>query len=248
MLSRDILTCILLHDLNNSLLKIHLSNMNTPLSQCKHARLRADSLNFSPAGLIEALGDGFEVDSSREIHLSAMNSQNLQSRRLIRVRELNLSIDAPRPEERGVEDIDAVRGHQDLNVVRGLEAVQLVDELQHRALDFGVPVRGIKTLPSDGVDLVHEDDGGRVLAGHHEELADHARPLADVLLDKFAAAHADEGAVCVMGDGSGKKSLAGARRTVQKNTLGLGNTETVEELRVLDGKLNNLFDFACVEK
>jgi hypothetical protein len=40
--------------------------------------------------------------------------QDLEARGLVGVRELDLAVDAPRAEERRVENVDPVCGHQDL--------------------------------------------------------------------------------------------------------------------------------------
>jgi hypothetical protein len=55
--------------------------------------------------------------------------------------------------------------------------------------------------------------------GHDEELADHARPFADVLLHELAAGHADEGAVCVVRHRARQQRLARSRWTVQQDAL-----------------------------
>ena len=62
-----------------------------------------------------------------------------------------------------------------------------------------------------------------------EKLADHAGTLADVLLNQLRAAQTDEGAICVMGDRTGKQGLSRSRRTVEKNALRLLDTEGHEE-------------------
>ena len=81
---------------------------------------------------------------------------------------------------------------------------------------------------ADAVDLVHEDDAGRVLLRHHEQLPHHPTALADELLDELGAGHSaetfglfstrgadttlpDEGALGVMGHSSGKQSLPRSR-------------------------------------
>lgn len=63
-----------------------------------------------------------------------------------------------------------------LNVLGGLETIQLVEELEHGALHLTVSAgASLETRGADRVDLVHEDDGGRMLTGHHEKLAHHSR-------------------------------------------------------------------------
>ena len=80
----------------------------------------------------------------------------------------------------------------------------------------------------DGVDLVHEDDGGRVLPRHHKQLPHHPAALAcgnravavlkrilkydilntNELLDKLRSGNANESAFCVMSNCARKQGLA----------------------------------------
>ena len=50
----------------------------------------------------------------------------------------------------------------------------------------------VEALGGDSVDLVDEDDRGRVLLGEAEHVAHHPRALAQVLLHELAAHHVDE--------------------------------------------------------
>mmetsp|Transcript_399 Transcript_399/g.1076 ORF Transcript_399/g.1076 Transcript_399/m.1076 type:complete len:286 (-) Transcript_399:252-1109(-) len=152
--------------------------------------------------------------------------------------------DAPGAEQRRVEDVDAVGGHQHLDLVGAFKPVELVEELKHRALHLRVApaAAALHARRADAVNLVHEDDGRRVLPRHHEELAHHAGPLADVLLHKLRPRHADESAVCVVGHRAGQQRLARAWGPVQQHTLGLRDTQALEQLRVLDGQLDDLLD------
>ena len=94
----------------------------------------------------------------------------------------NLAIDAARAQQRRVENINAVGCHDDLglyvrrscdikrttrlDVLRSLKAVKLVEQLKHRALHLTVATTArLHTRRSDRVDLVHENNRGRVLAG-----------------------------------------------------------------------------------
>ncbi len=60
---------------------------------------------------------------------------------------------------------------------------------------------------------------------HNEQLADHARALADVLLHQLAAGHADEGAVRVVRHRARQQRLPRAWRAVQQHAL-LRSTNT----------------------
>ena len=81
-----------------------------------------------------------------------------------------------------------------------------------------------------------------MLARHDEQLADHARSLANVLLNELRARDADEAAVGVMSDCPGEERLAGTRRAVEQDALGLGDAERLEKLWVLNWELNHLLD------
>ena len=172
-----------------------------------------------------------------------MDLEDVETRLFARRRKLDLAIDATRSEQSRVENVDTVGGHDDLDVLLGLEAVELVEQLQHSALYFTVTARAtLDTRRADRVDLVHEDDGRRVLARHHEQLADHARALADELLHELAATHAYKRALGVMGDGASEQRLAGAGRSVEEHALGLRDAERLEQLGMLDGQLDDLLD------
>ena len=81
-------------------------------------------------------------------------------------RELDLPVETAGPEEGGVEGVLPVGGHDDLDVGGLIEAVHLVKELQKDSLNFPVSSGlGVKTLCSDGINLIDEDDGGGVLLG-----------------------------------------------------------------------------------
>ena len=189
------------------------------------------------------LGDLPQVDSSGQVHLSRVDLQDVQTSLLVRRRELNLAIDATGTEQGRVKDVDAVGGHDDLDVLRSLEAVQLVEQLEHGALHFGVTAAaGLDPGRSDGVDLVHEDDGGRVLAGHDEQLADHPGSFSDELLDQLGSGDPDECALGVVGDGASQERLSSSGRSVEENSLGLGDAQGVEELWMFDRKFDDLLD------
>lgn len=59
--------------------------------------------------------------------------------RIPEVRFIHLSVQAPRPQQRGIQGVRAVGGHQHLDVAPGVEAVELRHDLEHGALDLVVP-------------------------------------------------------------------------------------------------------------
>lgn len=82
-----------------------------------------------------------------------------------------------------------------------------------------------------------------MLPGHNEKLTHHAGSLTDVLLHQFSTLHSNEAAVSVVGDSASKQGLAGAWWAVKEDALWLGDSEAVEDLGVLDRKLDDLLDF-----
>src|SRR5204863_3300920 len=76
----------------------------------------------------------------------------------------DLAIEAARAQERRIEDVRTVRRRDEDDVVLHLEAVHLDEQLVERllALVVAAPEAGA-AVAADRVDLVHEDDAGRVL-------------------------------------------------------------------------------------
>lgn len=95
-------------------------------------------LDFGSTGSRYSLGDLAHVDSAHQVHLPRVNFQNICTSLLIRGRELDFSVNATGTQERRVQDVDSVRSHNHFDVFRGLEAVQLIQQLQHGTLDLGV--------------------------------------------------------------------------------------------------------------
>jgi hypothetical protein len=60
----------------------------------------------------------------------------------VRQRELDLSIDSSRSNERRVERLDLVGGHDDFDVASSVEPVELVEEFEHGSLDLSLAAGG----------------------------------------------------------------------------------------------------------
>jgi hypothetical protein len=70
----------------------------------------------------------------------------------------------------------------------------------------------------------------------------HPGTLSNVLLHELTTTDTDELALGVVSDGPRQQRLSGPRRSVEQHTLGLSDTESVEELGVLDGQLDDFLD------
>lgn len=122
-------------------------------------------LELRPGGACHLVGDLLEVDAAHEVHLARVDLEDVHARALAGVGELDLAVDAAGAQERGVEDVYPVGRHQHLDLVGRLKAVQLVEQLQHRALHLAVAATAaaLSARGADAVNLIHEDDGRGVL-------------------------------------------------------------------------------------
>ncbi len=87
-------------------------------------------------------------------------------------------------------------------------------------------------MPTDRVDLVDEDDAGRVLLGLLEHVAHPGRADAHEHLDEIRAGNGEERHARLTGDGPRQQRLAGARRPDQQRALGDLAPQPRELLRV----------------
>ena len=137
-----------------------------------------------------------------------MPSRPLTSGRLTTMRRSK----RPGPQQRRIEHVGTVgRGDEDDAFVR-LEAVHLDEQLVQRLLALVVAAAEAgAAMAADRVDLVDEDDAGRVLLALLEQVADARRADADEHLDEVRAADREERHVGFAGDGAREQRLAGAR-------------------------------------
>ena len=128
----------------------------------------------------------------------------------------DLPVETAWPEERGVEDVGAVGGGEHDDAALGVEAVHLDEELVERLLPLVVPTTEAgATLPTDGVDLVHKDDAGRILLGLLEEVAHAAGADADEHLHKVRTRDGEERYPGLTGNGPRQQRLARTGRSDQ---------------------------------
>merc|ERR1719445_344637 len=84
--------------------------------------------------------------------------------------------------QRAGSRVGPVGGHEHLDIAPRVEAIQLIDELQHGPLHLIVPTSPvIKPCTAHGVNLIEENETGFLSPCHLEELPDHPRSLPDIL-------------------------------------------------------------------
>ena len=133
----------------------------------------------------------------------------------------DLAVEAAGAEQGGVEHVGAVGGGDDDDAFVRLEAVHLDEELVEGLLALVVAAAEAgAAVTADGVDLVDEDDAGRVLLALLEEVADAGGADADEHLDEVGAGDGEERDAGLAGDGAGEEGLAGARRADEQDALG----------------------------
>ena len=147
------------------------------------------------------------------------------------------AVEAPRAQQRRVEDLGAVRGAEDDHVRAGLEPVHLGQDLVERLLALVVPAADpahvARARAADRVELVDEDDRRRRLLGLLEQVA-HARGAhAHDRLDELRGRHGEEGGIRLARDRAGQQRLAGPGRPVEQHAARDPRAELRVALRVL---------------
>ena len=181
------------------------------------------------------LGEHLEVDAGVERLVARVHLEDRAAAADVGAVEHDVPVEAAGAEQRGVEDVGPVGGRDHDDVLVGLEPVHLDEELVEGLLALVVAAAEARaTLAADGVDLVDEDDAGRVLLGLVEEVAHAAGADADEHLDELRAADAEERHARLAGDGLAEQRLAGARRADQQHALGDARADGDELVRVLE--------------
>mmetsp|Transcript_25079 Transcript_25079/g.57367 ORF Transcript_25079/g.57367 Transcript_25079/m.57367 type:complete len:279 (+) Transcript_25079:280-1116(+) len=226
---------LLVHDVIARLAELSLRHLHPSLAQGEEPRLGAHRFDVGARQLVLGHDKLLEVHVLRKVHLRRVYLEDVPAGLLVRRGELYLAIDAPWSDERGVECLDLVRRQDHLHVCPCVEAVQLVEQLEHRALDLALAAGGrVVPLGSHRVDLVDEDNRGCLLVCHAEELSDELWSVSEVLLDELGPRHSQEGGRRLVGDGLGEQSLACARLSVQDHPLRRLDPNVLVELRVCE--------------
>ena len=201
----------------------------------RHQRRFVDEIGEIGAGEAgRAARDDLRIDIRGERHLAHVHLEDLLAADDVRVRHDDLAVEPAGTQQRRVEHVRAVgRGDQDDALVR-LEAVHLDEQLVQRLLALVIAAAEAgAAMPAHRVDLVDEDDAGRVLLALLEHVAHPARADADEHLDKIGAGDREERHIRLAGDRAGEQGLAGAGRPDQQHALRDLAAEPLKFLRVL---------------
>ena len=184
-------------------------------------------------------GERVDVDDLGQRLAARVDLEDLRAALAVRAVDGDLAVEAAGAQQGGIEDVGPVGGRDHDDVVLGLEAVHLDQELVERLLALVVAAAEAgAAMAADGVDLVHEDDAGRVLLGLLEEVAHAGGADADEHLDEVRAGDREERHARLTRDGAGEQRLAGAGRPVEQHALRDPGAERLELLRVLEELLD----------
>mmetsp|Transcript_58048 Transcript_58048/g.149430 ORF Transcript_58048/g.149430 Transcript_58048/m.149430 type:complete len:305 (-) Transcript_58048:648-1562(-) len=167
------------------------------------------------------------------------------------------AVEAARPPERGIQGVGSVgRRHHNNTAVPGAKAIHLRQDLVEGLVTLTAARTGRAgaTRFAHHIDLVNEDDAGRIVPRLGENIADARGADADKPLDKLRGRRLDQGHTCLTGQGARQKCLARAGRPGQQDTLrhfrayGLERARVLEELHDLLHLLLGLLDAGDLAK
>ena len=183
----------------------------------------------------------FRSTSSADLHVLDVDAQDLLAAAHVGLVDEHLAIEAAGAEQGRVEHLGTVgRAHDDDALAR-VEAVHLGEELVERLLALLVAAhRRLDADLAERVELVDEDDAGRLGLGLGEQIADARGADADEHLDELGAAQAEEGHLGFAGDRARQQRLAGPRRADEQHAL----RDAAADARVLLRVLQELDDLA----
>ena len=186
-------------------------------------------------------GDDLEVDAVGERLAAAVHLEDALAALEVGGVDADLAVEAAGAQQRGVEDVGAVRRRDDDDVHLRVEAVHLDEHLVERLLALVVTAAHAgAAVAADGVDLVDEDDRRGGLLGLVEQVAHAARADADEHLDEVRARDRVERHARLAGDRAGEERLAGSGRAVQQHALRDARADRLEPRGVLQEVLDLL--------
>ena len=111
-------------------------HLHPAFSQRQQASLRAQRLDVRAGQLILRHDKLLHVDILRQVHPRRVNPEDVPFGLDVGEGKLDLAIDAPRSEQRGVQGFNLVRRHDHLDVAPRFEPVHLGQEFDHRPLNL----------------------------------------------------------------------------------------------------------------
>ena len=193
-------------------------------------RLVAEVREIGAGQPARARGDGGKVDVRAERLAARVDAEDPLATLDVGRGDEDLAVEATGPQERRIELLEQVGGRHHDDVAGRVETVHLDEQLVERLLALAGVVRAAHA--ADGVELVDEDDRGRMLARLAKQAPDAGRAEAGEHLDERRRRLREELRAGFVRDGLGQQRLARAGRAVQQHAGRDARAEVAEALGV----------------
>mmetsp|Transcript_92954 Transcript_92954/g.259771 ORF Transcript_92954/g.259771 Transcript_92954/m.259771 type:complete len:270 (-) Transcript_92954:430-1239(-) len=172
-----------------------------------------------------------------------MDIENVALRLGVRKGEFDLTIDSTGTNQGGIERFNAIGCHDDLDITTFIEPVQLIQEFQHRTLNFFCSTtRGLVTLGTHRINLINKDNGRTEIISDSKELTNQLGPVSKVLLNQFGSHHAQKGGRGLVRDSLGQQGLACTWFSVQNDSFRRFDSDIFVEFGVSQREFHCLLD------
>jgi len=133
-------------------------------------------------------------------------------------RDLYPSIETTRASQSFVQTLRIIGGCDKNDACAGVETIQLCQKL----IESLLCISGIACIPrpTDGVQLIDEDDCWCFGTGLGEQFANTSSSHPDIHFVEFRARHVEDRTACFSGYGTSKHSLSCSWRSNEKDALG----------------------------
>ena len=186
---------------------------------------------------------GSQIDTVGDGLAPRMDLEDGEAALEIRPIHRDLTVEPTGAQQGRVEDVRSVRRGDEDDTGRHVEPVHLDEHLVEGLLALIVTTAESGTpVTTHRVDLVDEDDRGRIGLGLLEEIAYAAGTHADEHLDEVRARDGEEGDARLASHGACEQRLAGAGWPVEEHALGDLRPDRLE-LRGLGEELLDLLEF-----
>jgi len=150
-----------------------------------------------------------------------VDAQDLFAAHHVGVRHHDLTVEAARTQQGGVEHVGPVGRSDDDDALVRIEAVHLDQQLVQRLFALIVTAAEARaTMASDRVDFVDEDDARGVLLGLFEHVAHAAGADADEHFHEVGTGNIEEGHARLAGDSAAEQGLTRPRRADHQRAFG----------------------------
>ncbi len=187
-------------------------------------------------------GDNGRIHIISRRHLAHVHLEDLLAAAHVGQRHHHLAVETAGAQQRRVEHVGTVGGGDDDDALVAFETVHLHQQLVEGLLALVVTAAEAgAAVAADGVDLVDEDDAGRVLLGLLEHVAHAGGAHADEHLHEIGAGDGEERHLGLTGNGLGQQGLTGTRRAHHQYAAGDLAAQFLELARVAQ-ELDQLSD------